>query len=115
MSLESQAILPGHMTAEGVAGLLREKCDVTQLGIRDMHRKEYKLIEFVDSAGDLQVLNVFLESYAAADYASVYSGESTLITAQFSPSNCEVLVALVGAMGGCVQTITGAEWKHMQH
>ena len=113
MGLETQAIFPGHLTAENVAGLLSVECQVKTAIVRAMHRPEYKVIEFVDDAGKQQAMNLFLNSYAASDYEVVFTGASTLATLEFSPSNFAVLSALAAATGGYVQRISGEPWSQV--
>jgi hypothetical protein len=113
MGIETQAILPGHLTAENVCELLAAECGVTRAVARPIHRPEYKIIEFIDRTGTPQALNLFLNSYAASDYADVFTGNSTLATLEFSPPNFEVLSALAGATGGYVQRIGGEPWAQV--
>jgi hypothetical protein len=113
MGLETQAILPGHLTAENIAGLLSKECKIKTAAIRAMHRPEYKVIEFLDSGSRVQVLNLFLQSYAASDYADVFTGDSTLVTAEFSPDSFEMLSTLAGATGGYVQRVSGEAWSQV--
>lgn len=110
MGLETQAIIPRHITVEDVCALLRSECEATVVIARGMHRPEYSIIEFVDQQGEMQALNVFLQSYAAEDYRSVYSGPSTLLTLEFSPTNYDTLSALAGAAGGYVQRTGDEPW-----
>jgi hypothetical protein len=50
MSVETQAILVGHVSAERVASVLRT--EVTgQVAVRDMQRSEYKVVEFQSEDG----------------------------------------------------------------
>jgi len=110
MGLETQAIIPRHIAVEDVCALLRSECDATKLTARGMHRPEYIIIEFVDRKGEMQALNVFLQSYAAEDYRSVYSGPSTLLTLAFSPTSYDTLSALAGSAGGYVQRTGDEPW-----
>lgn len=113
MGLETQAILPGHLTAENIADLLSKECEVKTASVRAMHRPEYKIIEFIDGAGRLQAMNLFLNSYAASDYEAVFTGDSTLATLEFSSSNFAVLNALAGVTGGYVQRVGGEPWSQV--
>lgn len=113
MGLETQAILPGHLTAENVAGLLNMECQVKTASVRAMHRPEYKIIEFIDGVGKQQVMNLFLNSYASSDYEAVFTGDSTLVTLEFSPSNFAVLSALAGVTGGYVLRMSGEPWSQV--
>lgn len=110
MGLETQAIIPRHITVEDVCALLRSECGATRTFARGMHRPEYNIIEFVDRRGEMQALNVFLHSHAAEDYQSVCSGPSTLLTLEFSPANYDTLAALAGTAGGYVQRTGNEPW-----
>ncbi|MFZ4380772.1 MAG: hypothetical protein ACOYO0_02250 [Sandarakinorhabdus sp.] len=110
MGIETQAILPGHLSVENVCGLLSADCKVTVAGARPMHRPEYKIVEFFDRSGALQAMNLFLNSFAASDYQDVFTGDSTLVTLEFSPSNFEALKALASSTGGYVQRMGGEPW-----
>lgn len=110
MGMETQAILIGHLTIDDVCNLLRNECGIKALEVRAMRSADYKIIEFYDSARTLQMMNVFLNSYAAEDYASVYKGASTFMAMDFSPSNSDLLKSAVATAGGYVQRINGEEW-----
>ncbi len=113
MSIETQAILPSHYTSDQLSKILKSECQVKIEDVRAMHRPEYNIIEFIDNRGKLQALNVFLNSYAGPDYATIYSGESTLVTVEFSPWNFDVICALVASTGGFVQRSNGEPWKRI--
>lgn len=111
MGMEAQAILIGHLTIDDVCNLLRNECGIKALEVRAMRSADYKIIEFYDSARTLQAMNVFLNSYAADDYAAVFEGASTLVTMEFSASNAANLVALAQSAGAFFQRINGEEWE----
>lgn len=113
MSVETQAILVGHVSAERVASVLRT--EVTgQVAVRDMQRSEYKVVEFQSEDGTWTVLHLFLESSVAEDYADAYDGESTFMTAEFSPQNVNLLRAITAALGGFTRRTTGEPWVALE-
>ena len=113
MGLETQAIIPGHVTVEHICQLLTAALPGSRPAARNMHRPEYKIIEFVNMDGQMQALNVFLHSYAADDYRAVYAEPSTLLTLEFSPSGYETLKAVAGKAGGFVQRTAGEAWARI--
>ncbi|WP_439546369.1 hypothetical protein [Sandarakinorhabdus sp.] len=110
MGIETQAILPGHLTVEKICGLLSANCKLTVAGARQMHRPDYYIVEFFDRNGTPQAVNVFLNSFAASDYQEVFKGDSTLVTMEFSPSNFEVVNALASVTGGYIQRTAEESW-----
>lgn len=110
MGLETQAIIPGHVTVEHICELLTDALPGSRPIARAMHRPEYKIIEFVNAQGQMQALNVFLQSYAADDYRAVYAEPSTLLTLEFSPAGYEMLKAVAGKAGGFVQRTAEEPW-----
>ena len=113
MGMETQAILIGHLTIDDVCNLLRNGCGIKALEVRAMRSADYKIIEFYDNARTLQAMNVFLNSYAAEDYAAVYEGASTFATIDFSPSSSDLLSRVASAVGGFVQKISGEPWEQV--
>lgn len=112
MSIETSAIIPTHVTAGDLCAQLRSLDGIVGVGTRNMHKPDYKVIEF--TAGDTKrALNVFLNSYAADDHADVYSGASTLLTLEFAPDSHAILSALVRATGGFVRRINGEPWERV--
>ena len=110
MGMETQAILIGHLTIDDVCNLLRNECGIKALEVRAMRSADYKMIEFYDSARTLQMMNVFLNSYASDDYATIYDGASTFATMEFSPDNSALIAKLAQATGGLSQRIGGDAW-----
>lgn len=112
MSVESQAILAGHVPVERIADLLRSK-NIGTFAIRDMQRPEYKIIEFQNADGSWSTLNVFLNSWAADDYAEAFEGPSTLITAEYSPQNFDLVRSIASVVGGLVRTTEAESWDEL--
>jgi hypothetical protein len=113
MSTETSAILAAHITPGDICAKLRSLDGVTGVGTRNMHKPEYKIIEFTGADGARRALNVFLNSYAADDHADVYSGASTLLTLEFTPDSHAILSALVRVTGGYVRRINGEPWERV--
>ena len=109
MSLQAQAIIPGHPTADEIAALLEKSGAARILGYRTMRRPEHVLFELQDDAGNLLCVEAFLNSWAAEDYAEAYPGPGTLLTAEHNP----VTVALLtkAATGGMTRPHDMAKWE----
>jgi hypothetical protein len=113
MSVESQAILAGHIPADRIVRLLKAEGS-GPVTVRDMQRPEYKIIEFQKVDGSWVALNLFLDSWAADDYADVFQGPSTLMTAEYSPQNFNLVRSIAAAVGGLARK-TGAEpWVELE-
>jgi len=109
MSIESQAILAGHIPVERIVRLL--KAEVSgPVAVRDMQRPEYKMIEFQWADGSWSALNLFLNSWAAEDYADAFQGPSTLMTAEYSPRNFNLVRSLASAIGGLARASESEAW-----
>lgn len=107
MAVESQAILSGHISVEQVVRLL--KLEVTgPIKVRDMHQPEYKMVEYRKVDGSWSSLNLFLNSYAADDYADAFKGPSTFLTTEYSPQNFNLVRLIAAAVGGLARK-TGAD------
>lgn len=112
MSIETQAILVGHLTATEVLAFLARQPS-SQVLIRDMQRPDYKVIEFARPGGQLAALHLFLNSWAAQDYADVYSGPSTFVTVEYSPENADLLRAMVEEIGGFLRQMNSEQWVQL--
>ena len=107
MSIESQAILAGHVPVERIVSLL--KCEVGgPVAVRDMQRPEYKIVEFQKVDGSWSALHLFLNSWAAQDYMDAFQGPSTLLTAEYNPQNFNLVRSIAAAVGGLARK-TGAD------
>ena len=113
MSVESQAILAGHVPVKRIASLLEAEVSGKIL-VRDMQRPQYKIIEFQTPEGSWSTLHVFLDSWAADDYASVYKGPSTFVTAEFNTQNYNLVRSLAAAIGGLVRRTEGEPWVELE-
>jgi hypothetical protein len=109
MSRETQAILAGHLKPSDVAQLM-VAAGKTAVSVRDMQRPEYKIVEFRQADGTWSAINLFLDSWAADDYAHVFTGPGTLATAEYSPDNLGLLRSLVSATGGMLRSDEGQPW-----
>lgn len=113
MSIESQAILSGHVPIERILHLL--KMDVSgAITVRDMPRPEYKVIEFQRIDGSWSALNLFLNSWAADDYADAFQGPSTFLTAEYSPQNFNLVRAIATAVGGLARKTEAEPWVELE-
>ena len=112
MSLETHAILAGHIAPECIVRLLQSEIS-GHIAVRDMHRPDYKIVEFEQLDGSFIALHVFLNSWAADDYADVFQGQSTLVTVEFSPQNFNVVRALTAAVGGLVRKTSCEPWTEL--
>lgn len=113
MSVESQAILAGHVPVERIVRLLKSEVG-NKVVVRDMQRPEYKLIEFQRLDGTWHVFNVFLDSWAAADHADVYDGPSTFMTAEYTPMNFPLLRRIAAAIGGMARKTPADPWIELE-
>lgn len=109
MSIETQAILLGHVTVEQITNLLSAGSR-NKVTVRNMQRAQYKILDLQDSEGNSTAIHVFLESWAADDYADAFQGPSTFMTAEYNPRNVEVFRALISSMGGLTRRTTDDPW-----
>lgn len=113
MSLESQAILAGHVAPERIVGLLKAEISGAVV-LRDMQRPEYKTIEFQRVDGSWSVLNLFLNSWAADDYAEAFQGPSTFLTAEYSAQNFSLVRSIAAAVGGLARKTEAEPWVELE-
>jgi hypothetical protein len=110
MSLQTQAILPGHPTAAELALRLEQASGFKVLGYRTMRVPEHVLFELEDGQGHVLAVEAFLNSWAADDYAGVCSGPSTLLTMEHSPVAVRFLGHAAGRVG-LLREHDMAEWS----
>lgn len=113
MSIESQAILVGHVSVERIVGLLKAEISGS-VAVRDMQRPEYKIIEFQKSDGSWSSLNLFLDSWAAADYADAFQGPSTFLTAEYDKQNFNLVRLIAAAVGGLARKTEAEPWVELE-
>ena len=113
MSIESQAILAGHVPVDRIVSLLRFEIS-GKIIVRDMQRPEYKIVDFQKLDGSWASLNLFLESWAADDYAEAFEGPSTLMTVEFSPQSFNVVQAITAAIGGLARPTANDPWAALE-
>lgn len=115
MSLQTQAILPGHPTAAEIADLLQETSGFKVLGYRTMRVPEHVLFELEDAGGTVLCVEAFLNSWAAEDYSAAFSGPSTLLTMEYSPTASLLLRTLVSRTGlWRAKDNDSAEWQSLE-
>lgn len=112
MSIETQAILVGHVAPDDIVRLLKSEVS-GKIVVRDMQRPDYKIVEFKKLDGSVTALHLFLNSWAADDYADVFQGQSTFMTAEYSPQSFPVVRALTAAIGGFVRKTGGEAWSEL--
>lgn len=110
MSLNSNAIIFGHQNVDVIVSIIERRAMSKKTQVRDMHRDDYKVIEFITDKGRGDSVDVFLNSYAAEDYSSVFQGDSTFLTVAYSPDNYELLCEITEALGGLVQKTSDEKW-----
>lgn len=109
MSIETQAILARHVSADEIANLLALTI-AGKISVRNMHRPEYTILEFQAGDGTWSAFNLFLDSSVAEDYADTYQGPSTFITAEYSPRNFELIRLITAAVGGFARKTSAEPW-----
>lgn len=112
MSVESQAILSGHVSLDHLRKLIETEAGHPVV-VRDMRRPEYKIIEFRNAGGSWSVLNVFLNSWAADDYAGAFKGPSTFLTAEYTPQNFNLVRSIAAAVGGLARKTDAEPWAEL--
>lgn len=80
MSLQTQAVVSGHLSVEDICRRLRENYGARSIVARPGRHSDYWTIEFVDHDSSLHTLHAFLNSWAADDYAELGAGASTLLS-----------------------------------
>lgn len=113
MSIESQAVLAGHVPIERVVSLLRSVVG-DPVTVRDMQRPQYKIIEYRRVDGSWSALNLFLESWAAEDYADAFQGPSTFLTAEYSPQAFNLVRSIAAAVGGLARRTDADPWIELE-
>lgn len=112
MSVECQAIIAGHISAEEIVSLLRLEVR-GKLIVRNMQRIEYKIIDLQQDDGSFSAINLFLESWAAEDYADAFQGPSTFLTAEYSPANFHLVRSVAAAFGGLARKTATEPWTKL--
>lgn len=113
MGAETQAILAGHIPVDRVVRLLKSEIS-GPVGVRDMQRPEYKVIEFQKLDGSWSALNLFLNSWAADDYADAFQGPSTFLTAEYNPQNFNLVWSIAAAIGGLARKTEDEPWVELE-
>lgn len=113
MSIETQAILSGHIAVERIASLLSSETG-DKVAVCSMQRAQYKILDVQHPDGGSTALHVFLESWAADDYVDAYQGASTFVTAEYSPRNFDILRTLTAVTGGLTRRTTAEPWTALE-
>ena len=110
MSLNTQAIVPGHLALDEICQVLISAANAKILGTVPRYSPDTGQILLRDHDGVSLVLEVFLNSYAATDYADAFQGPSTLIVCQYQPATLVLMTERVTAQGGLVRKYEGQPW-----
>lgn len=113
MSVECQAILAGHVSVDRIVRLLKSEVS-GPVAVRDMQRPEYKIVEFQKVDGSWCALNLFLDSWAADDYADAFQGPSTFLTAEYNPQNFNLVRSIAAAVGGLARKKESEPWVELE-
>ncbi len=110
MSIQTQVILVGHIDPHVMVRAVHQISGHAAT-LRATHKQTYKLVEFVGPNGP-EVINLFLDSSVAEDYAEVLIGPSTFASIQFSPFASDVLLNLTQQFGGYFRRTDIEPWRH---
>jgi hypothetical protein len=113
MGFDTQAILPGHPTAETLAERFSTIPGVGLLEWRAMRHPDHVIFEIATQGGN-QCVEAFLNSLAASDYADAFTGPSTLLTAEYNAKSLQFLTAVVGELG-LIRQHNEAGWQRSAH
>jgi hypothetical protein len=98
MSIQSQAILPGHLSPHDVLAAVQQLSE-RKVVLRSTHKPTYWLLEMHGPDG-VEAAHLFLESSVAEDYIDVTVDPSTFLSIACSPVGSDVLRALAQRLGG---------------
>jgi hypothetical protein len=110
MSIQTQVILDGHIDPHVMVRAVQQISGHTAT-LRSTHKRTYKLLEFVGPSG-AEVIDLFLDSSVAEDYAEVVKEPSTFASIQFSPFASDVLLHLTKQFGGYFRRTDLEPWRH---
>lgn len=110
MSIETQIILAGHIGPDVIEKAVQQISGYAVI-LRATHKQNYKLLELVGPSGP-EVINIFLASSAAEDYAEVIKDSSTFASIQFSPFASDLLLRLTEQFGGYFRRTDREPWRH---
>lgn len=111
MSIQTQAILSGHIRPEDIVTAIASRTG-RDVSMRPMHRQTYKLVEFTGPAEPL-ALHLFLESSVAEDYREVTESQSTFVSAECSPMAREMVKLLAEVFGGFYRGSEQDDWERI--
>jgi hypothetical protein len=109
MSIESQAILIGHLRPYEVLAMIKEVTGY-HTDLRAGHKDSYKMIEIAGPAGVVEVIHLVLDSSVREDYSDVTDEPSTFMSVQASPSASDMIRRVVEIRGGFFRRSETDEW-----
>jgi hypothetical protein len=110
MSINAQAVIAGHFGIEAVCEMFKEIRGVSDVHANPRYRPEHWEIRLRDASDSQHLFDVFLNSWAAEDYADAWQGPSTLLTCRYQPAAAVLLKALVELRGGIMRSHETEEW-----
>ncbi|TPE64850.1 hypothetical protein FJQ54_00545 [Sandaracinobacter neustonicus] len=114
MGLETQAVLPTHLSVQDICSRLRTGYGVADATARATRTSDYWIVDFEDRDGEPRVLDAFLNSYASEDYQELGAAESTLLSMEFGPTSEAVIAALAGGADGWMRKHDGEPWLRLR-
>jgi hypothetical protein len=108
MSIQSQAILKGHLEPRQIAETIEKltgSCVIIRLG----HKDSYRIIEINGPTG-LEIIHLFLESSVADDYCDITDEPSTFVSTQMSPFSCNIVRRIAEIHGGFFRKSERDDW-----
>jgi hypothetical protein len=112
MSIQTQVILVGHIDPHIMVKALQQISGHAAI-LRATHKQTYKRLEFVGPSGP-EVIDLFLDSSVAEDYAEVVKEPSTFASIQFSPFASDVLLHLTKQFGGYFRRTDLEPWLQLE-
>jgi hypothetical protein len=109
MSIQSQTIIPGHLTPlelQEAVQLLSGRNAV----LRATHKPTYWLLE-IDGPQGTEAAHLFLESSVADDYVEVMVGRSTFLSIACSPLGSDLFLALAKRFTGYFRRTELDPWQ----
>lgn len=113
MGLETQAIVAEHLSVEEVCRRLRSVQGVGDAVPRPMHHPDYWIVEYTDREGTRMVIDLFLNSFAAEDYADLCQGPTTLLSTENRPDAVVLFQGVVSPSRGWVRAHEADKWREV--
>jgi hypothetical protein len=111
MGIDTLGVISGHLRISEIENAVRDALPWALVSARQLTGPDVWIVDAISGTEDATTVTVYLNSYAASDYAELGSQDTTLVLVEHGPQSDVLVRKIIGKRSGWIKTHDGAVWQ----